>query len=86
MSAAAAQGINVFRFANRIPLLFEAGNDVATRQANKLKWDAYKIDPNRDRVGVFISIVSTKIPFKVRKGEHRVWTRLARDKKHRTVR
>ena len=30
-------GINVFRFANRIPLLFEAGSDVITRTANELK-------------------------------------------------
>mmetsp|Transcript_21443 Transcript_21443/g.47025 ORF Transcript_21443/g.47025 Transcript_21443/m.47025 type:complete len:686 (-) Transcript_21443:69-2126(-) len=57
-------GLTVFRYANRIPLLFEGGNDVATRTAGKLKWDAYKIDPNRDRVGIFVSIVSTKIPFK----------------------
>lgn len=59
------EGITVVRFANRIPLLFEGGADVATRVAqNKIKWSNYKIDHKRDRIGVFVSIVSTKVPFK----------------------
>lgn len=57
-------GFNVFRFANRIPLLFEGGNDVVTRCVQRLNWGAYKIDKNNDKIGVFVSIVSTKIPFK----------------------
>jgi DNA topoisomerase-6 subunit B len=70
-------GVNVYRFANRIPLLFEGGSDVITRTANELKcenglrifpdcrWAQYKINKNEDRIGVFVSLVSTKIPFKV---------------------
>lgn len=58
------QGINVVRFANRIPLLFEPGSDVITKTANDIKWLTYKINPKDDRIGVFVSIVSTKIPFK----------------------
>jgi DNA topoisomerase VI subunit B len=59
------EGVTVFRFANRIPLLFEGGADVATRVAlTKIRWNSYKIDHKRDKVGVFVSIVSTKIPFK----------------------
>lgn len=58
-------GINVHRFANRIPLLFEAGSDVVTRTATKrISWSNYRINHNTDKVGVFVSIVSTKIPFK----------------------
>jgi DNA topoisomerase-6 subunit B len=57
-------GFNVFRFANRIPLLFEAGSDVVTRCVQRLSWNTYKIDKNNDKVGIFVSIVSTKIPFK----------------------
>lgn len=58
-------GINIFRFANRIPLLFEAGNDVVTRTAREsIRWANYKISPVTDRIGVICSIVSTKIPFK----------------------
>ena len=61
----AKEGVTVYRFANRIPLLFEGGADVATRVAlTKIKWSNYKIDYKRDKVGVFVSIVSTKIPFK----------------------
>jgi len=57
-------GITVYRFANRIPLLFEAGNDVVTQVANKkIRWGQYKVK-NTDRIGVYCSIVSTKIPFK----------------------
>jgi DNA topoisomerase VI subunit B len=38
---------------------------VSTRVANsKIKWSSYKIDHKRDKIGVFVSIVSTKIPFK----------------------
>ena len=57
-------GINVYRFANRIPLLFEGGSDVATRVAAQLKWGQYKINVKDEKIGVFVSIVSTKIPFK----------------------
>ncbi|CDF36719.1 Type II DNA topoisomerase VI subunit B [Chondrus crispus] len=58
-------GLNIFRFANRIPLLFEAGNDVVTRTARDgIRWNSYKISPNTDRIGVICSIVSTKVPFK----------------------
>ncbi|KAG7948009.1 hypothetical protein I3843_14G124200 [Carya illinoinensis] len=59
------QGLNIFRFANRIPLLFEQGADVVTRTALKrINWGSYKINHIQDRIGVFVSIVSTKIPFK----------------------
>jgi len=34
---------------------------VATKRIN---WSSYHIDPKRDNVGIFVSIVSTKIPFK----------------------
>jgi DNA topoisomerase VI subunit B len=44
-------GINVYRFANRIPLLFEGGSDVITRTATKrINWGSYKINQGSDRV------------------------------------
>lgn len=44
-------GINVYRFANRIPLLFEGGSDVITRTATKrINWGAYKINQTTDKV------------------------------------
>jgi DNA topoisomerase-6 subunit B len=58
-------GINIYRFANRIPLLFEGGSDVITRTAMKrINWGSYKINQTTDKIGVFVSLVSTKIPFK----------------------
>ncbi|KAK9673693.1 hypothetical protein RND81_12G183800 [Saponaria officinalis] len=58
-------GLNIFRFANRIPLLFEQGADVVTRTAVKrINWGSYKINQTQDKIGIFVSIVSTKIPFK----------------------
>lgn len=30
----------------------------------RINWSSYKINQSQDRVGVFVSIVSTKIPFK----------------------
>lgn len=58
-------GINIYRFANRIPLLFEAGNDVVSKTAREdIRWANYKISTATDRIAVICSIVSTKIPFK----------------------
>jgi DNA topoisomerase VI subunit B len=58
------EGLAIHRFANRIPLLFEAGGDVATKTATRVAWNTYKIDPVKDKVAVFVSLVSTKVPFK----------------------
>ena len=59
------EGITVHRFANRIPLLFEGGSDVATKVATKdIKWNNYKLKSKADKIGVYVSICSTKIPFK----------------------
>ena len=45
--------------------LLQGGSDVITRTATKrINWGAYKINQATDRVGVFVSIVSTKIPYK----------------------
>ena len=57
-------GITLFRYANRIPMLFEAGADVTMNVAKGMKWGTYKINKATDKIGIFSSIVSTKIPFK----------------------
>ena len=55
----------MYRFANRIPLLFEGGGDVATQVSKRrINWAAYKMRHNLDKIGVFVSLVSTKVPFK----------------------
>ncbi|KAL7615894.1 hypothetical protein Lser_V15G04458 [Lactuca serriola] len=59
------KGINIFRFANCVPLLFEQDADVVTTTAmTGIKWKRYKINKMHEKIGVFVNIVSTKIPFK----------------------
>ncbi|MDW8034415.1 MAG: DNA topoisomerase VI subunit B [Nitrososphaerota archaeon] len=55
----------IFRYANRIPLLYDEANDVAYKVVNKLmNWKRYKIDPKIDPVRIIVHICSTKIPYK----------------------
>ena len=43
----------------------QGGSDVITKTALKrINWAAYKINQGTDKIGVFVSIVSTKIPYK----------------------
>ena len=45
--------------------LRQGGSDVITKTALKrINWGNYKINQSSDKVGVFVSIVSTKIPYK----------------------
>ncbi|RLF79013.1 DNA topoisomerase VI subunit B [Thermococci archaeon] len=58
-------GIKLYRFANRIPLLYDESSDVSWKVVFQLiNWKYYKIDPNNDPVAVAIHIASTKIPYK----------------------
>jgi hypothetical protein len=43
----------------------QGGSDVITRTATKrINWASYKINQATDRIGVFVSVVSTKVPYK----------------------
>ncbi len=56
-------GPKVFRFANRIPLLYDEGSDVVLKVANDIEWKRYKV--NNDPPLVIVShICSTRIPYK----------------------
>ena len=45
--------------------LLQGGSDVCTRTALKrINWASYKINQSTDKVGVFVSICSTRIPYK----------------------
>ena len=45
--------------------LLQGGSDVCTRTALKrINWASYKINQGTDKVGVFVSICSTRIPYK----------------------
>ncbi|MGQ9479119.1 MAG: DNA topoisomerase VI subunit B [Thermoproteota archaeon] len=55
----------IYRYANRIPLLYDEANDVAYKVVSKLmNWKRYKIDPRVDPVRIIVHICSTKIPYK----------------------
>jgi len=53
----------VYRFANRIPLIFGAGNDVITNVVNQIKWNEYGLTRQSEPLAIAVSLVSTKIPF-----------------------
>ncbi|PWA94799.1 hypothetical protein CTI12_AA056680 [Artemisia annua] len=56
-------GFYIYRFANKIPLLNKGEFDVFTQTAINFNWNRYKINPAKHIIGVFPSIVGTKIPF-----------------------
>ncbi|MEM3498645.1 MAG: hypothetical protein QXO68_05265, partial [Conexivisphaerales archaeon] len=57
-------GIRLFRYANRIPLLYDEGNDVAYRVLNEeIDWKRYHLTID-DPITVITHICSTKVPYK----------------------
>jgi len=56
-------GLKVYRFANRIPLLYDEGSDVVLKVINETDWSRYKV--KGDPPLVLVShICSTRIPYK----------------------
>ncbi|MCY3411858.1 MAG: DNA topoisomerase VI subunit B [Candidatus Heimdallarchaeota archaeon] len=53
----------IYRFANRIPLIFGAGNDLITKVANSMNWSKYGLTRGTEPLAIAVSLVSTKIPF-----------------------
>jgi DNA topoisomerase-6 subunit B len=53
----------VYRFANRIPLLYDEANDISVRVINNMNWRRYKVTPEMP-VAVLVHICSTKVPYK----------------------
>lgn len=57
--------ITLYRFANKIPLLYDESSDVSWKVVNQvIDWRHYKIDPTRDPVAVIVHICSTRIPYR----------------------
>lgn len=57
-------GIALYRFANRIPLLYDESSDVAWKVANtRINWKHYKVTPDMP-IALIVHICSTKIPYK----------------------
>ena len=56
--------IKLYRFANKIPLLFDEASDVSWKVVNTMiDWRRYKI-PQDAPIAIFIHICSTKVPYK----------------------
>jgi DNA topoisomerase-6 subunit B len=53
----------VYRFANRIPLLYDEANDVSVRVITAMNWRRYKILPDMP-IAILVHICSTKVPYK----------------------
>ncbi len=53
----------IYRYANRIPLIFGAGNDVISHTVSSIRWNEYGLTRQSDPLAVAVSVVSTKIPF-----------------------
>ena len=57
-------GIRLYRFANKIPLLFDEASDVSWKVVNtEVDWRHYKVSPDMP-IAVFVHICSTKVPYK----------------------
>jgi len=57
-------GITIYRFANRIPLLFDESSGVVWKVVNRIiNWSTYKVSSDTPLV-VLVHVCSTKIPYK----------------------
>jgi DNA topoisomerase-6 subunit B len=60
-----AGSISLYRFANRIPLLYDESSDVSWGVVNQLmNWKRYNVDNAMAPLAVVVHICSTKIPYK----------------------
>ena len=53
----------IYRFANRIPLLYDEASDVSVKLINSMNWRRYKVTPDMP-VAILVHICSTKVPYK----------------------
>jgi DNA topoisomerase-6 subunit B len=58
-----SRGMKVYRFANRIPLLYDEGSDVVLKVVNDTDWSRYKIKGDPPLV-IVSHICSTRVPYK----------------------
>lgn len=56
-------GFVLYRFANRIPLLYDEASDVSYRVINSMNWRRYKVSPDMP-IAIVVHICSTKVPYK----------------------
>lgn len=59
-----SSGTKVYRFANRIPLLYDEGSDVVLKVVNETDWNRYKVKNDSAPMVIISHICSTRIPYK----------------------
>ncbi len=55
--------ITLYRFANRIPLLYDEASDVSRKVVDEINWRHYRVTPDMP-VAVVVHICSTRVPYK----------------------
>ncbi|MCK5627840.1 DNA topoisomerase VI subunit B [Candidatus Bathyarchaeota archaeon] len=53
----------IYRFANKIPLLYDEASDVSYRVINSMNWSRYKVTQDMP-IAIVVHICSTKVPYK----------------------
>lgn len=53
----------VYRFANRIPLLYDEASDVSVKVIRSINWRRYKVLPDMP-IAILVHVCSTKVPYK----------------------
>ena len=53
----------VYRFANRIPLLYDEASDVSVKVISSMNWRRYRVTPDMP-IAILVHICSTKVPYK----------------------
>jgi DNA topoisomerase-6 subunit B len=61
--ARAADVPTLYRFANRVPLLYDSGEDALTKMLKRVNWVQYGVRSTTP-VSIFLHLCSTRIPFK----------------------
>ncbi|TFG29326.1 DNA topoisomerase VI subunit B [Candidatus Thorarchaeota archaeon] len=54
---------SLYRFANRVPLLYDSNEDVITKIVKRVNWKRYNVAPGSP-VALFIHLCSTRVPYK----------------------
>lgn len=54
---------SVLRYANRVPLLFDAGNCAITEAVKGVQWKRYNIDMENQPISVFVNMSSVFVPY-----------------------
>lgn len=62
-SNSGGKGLELVRFANRAPLIFDQGACGLTSAARDVDWRRYDVDPEKTPITLFINVVSVHVPY-----------------------